>query len=263
MLLSLLLLSLLCSISTKLNAESSITTTINVWPKPRNLTWTPPHQTTLLSPTFTIITATTSHQNNHLTAAISRYTNLIKTEHHRPLIPPSLNLSNNLPPLQLLTVTVTDPNAELTHGTDESYTLTVTTPNATLTAVTAFGVIRGLETFSQIAWGNPTRVAVDVRVNDAPLYGYRGVMLDTSRNYYPVKDLLRTIEAMSMNKLNVFHWHITDSHSFPLVVPSEPLLAEKGAYDVNMVYTVDDVKKVVEFGLDRGVRVLPEIDSPG
>ncbi|KAK2422057.1 beta-hexosaminidase [Trifolium repens] len=261
--LPLLLLSLLCSISTTLNAVSTTATTINVWPKPRNLTWTPPHQTTLLSPTFTITTTTTSHQNNHLTAAINRYTNLIKTEHHRPLIPPTTNLSLNLPPLQLLTVTVTDPNGELTHGTDESYTLTVTTPNATLTAVTAFGAIRGLETFSQLAWGNPTRVAVDVRVRDAPLYGYRGVMLDTSRNYYPVKDLLRTIEAMSMNKLNVFHWHITDSHSFPLVVPSEPLLAEKGAYDVNMVYTVDDVRKIVEFGLDRGVRVLPEIDSPG
>lgn len=106
-------------------------------------------------------------------------------------------------------------------------------------------------------------MAVNVRVNDAPLFGHRGIMLDTSRNYYPVKDLLRTIEAMSMNKLNVFHWHVTDSHSFPLILPSEPMLAEKGAYDVNMVYTVDDVKRVVEFGLDRGVRVMPEIDAPG
>lgn len=123
--------------------------------------------------------------------------------------------------------------------------------------------MHGLETFSQLAWGNPTRVAVNVRVNDAPLFGHRGIMLDTSRNYYPVKDLLRTIEAMSMNKLNVFHWHVTDSHSFPLILPSEPMLAEKGAYDVNMVYTVDDVKRVVEFGLDRGVRVMPEIDAPG
>lgn len=106
-------------------------------------------------------------------------------------------------------------------------------------------------------------MAIDVRVWDAPLFEHRGVMLDTSRNYYPVKDLLRLIEAMSMNKVNVFHWHLTDSHSFPLILPSEPTLAEKGAYDVNMVYTPEDVKKVVDFGLDRGVRVLPEIDSPG
>ena len=98
---------------------------------------------------------------------------------------------------------------------------------------------------------------------DSPLYPHRGITLDTSRNYYPVKDLLRTVEAMSMNKLNVFHWHLTDSQSFPLVLPSESSLAEKGAYASHMVYTPEDVKTIVEFGLDHGVRVLPEIDAPG
>lgn len=88
-------------------------------------------------------------------------------------------------------------------------------------------------------------------------------MLDTSRNYYGVEHILRTIEAMSMNKLNVFHWHITDSHSFPLVVPSEPELAAKGAYGDDMQYSPEDVRRIVEFGMEHGVRVLPEIDSPG
>ena len=88
-------------------------------------------------------------------------------------------------------------------------------------------------------------------------------MLDTSRNYYGVEDILRTIGAMSANKLNVFHWHITDSHSFPLLLPSEPGLAGKGSYGPQMQYSPEDVKKIVEFGLEHGVRVLPEIDSPG
>ena len=88
-------------------------------------------------------------------------------------------------------------------------------------------------------------------------------MLDTSRNYYGVEDILRTIGAMSANKLNVFHWHITDSHSFPLLLPSEPDLAGKGSYGPQMQYSPADVKKIVEFGLEHGVRVLPEIDSPG
>lgn len=88
-------------------------------------------------------------------------------------------------------------------------------------------------------------------------------MLDTSRNYYGVNDILRTIKAMSFNKLNVFHWHITDSHSFPLVVPSEPELAAKGSYGPQMQYSPDDVKRIVEFGLAHGVRVIPEIDAPG
>lgn len=88
-------------------------------------------------------------------------------------------------------------------------------------------------------------------------------MLDTSRNYYEVEDLLRLIRAISMNKLNVFHWHITDSHSFPLVVPSEPEMAAKGAYGDEMKYTAADVQRVVEYGMEHGVRVIPEIDMPG
>lgn len=88
-------------------------------------------------------------------------------------------------------------------------------------------------------------------------------MLDTSRNFYGVDHLLRLIKAMSMNKLNVFHWHITDSHSFPLVIPSEPELAGKGAYSNEMMYSPADVQKIVEYGMEHGVRVLPEIDMPG
>jgi hypothetical protein len=41
------------------------------------------------------------------------------------------------------------------------------------------------------------------------------------------------------------------------------LLAEKGAYGEDMKYTVEDVKRIIEFAMSRGVRVVPEIDSPG
>jgi len=260
LLLSLLFLFSSCSCFTLNNAHS--TTILNVWPKPRNLTWAPPYQATLIASNFTI-TTTTPHHNKHLSAAITRYQNLVISEHHHPLLPPAVNISKILPPLQFLTLVVQDPDAELVHGVDESYTLSILPSSAILTANTTWGAIRGLETFSQLAWGLPTCVAVGVRVWDSPLYAHRGITLDTSRNYYPVKDLLRTVEAMSMNKLNVLHWHLTDSQSFPLVLPSEPSLAEKGAYASHMVYTPEDVKTIVEFGLDRGVRVLPEIDAPG
>ena len=145
---------------------------------------------------------------------------------------------------------------------NESYTLTIPTWGpANLSAETVWGAMRGLETFSQLVWGDPLRVAVGLYIWDAPLFGHRGIMLDTSRNYYPVEDILRTIGAMSVNKMNVFHWHITDSHSFPLLVPSEPDLAAKGSYGSDMLYTPDDVNKIVQFGLDHGVRIIPEIDA--
>ncbi|KAL2330926.1 hypothetical protein Fmac_018507 [Flemingia macrophylla] len=259
--LSLIFLELLLLLSclTSENYAKS-TTLINVWPKPRNLTWSPPYQSTLLSPLFTI--TTTNHPNKHLSAAINRYQNLIKSEHHHPQVPLGVNISKDLSPLCSLRVTVVDDTAALVHGVDESYTLSILPSLATLTAKTSWGAMRGLETFSQLAWGSPVQVAVGVHVWDSPLYLHRGVLVDTARNYYPVKDLLRTVEAMSMNKLNVFHWHITDAESFPLILPSEPGLAEKGAYESHMVYSPLDVKRVVEFGLDHGVRVIPEIDTP-
>lgn len=232
---------------------------INVWPKPTTFLWPNP-QAIALSPNFTI----SAPPHPYLAAAAARYLSQILTEHHRPLVNPNLNLTSS-PPLSALTITISDASAPLAHGVNESYSLTVPAGGgaAALSAATAWGAMRGLETFSQLVYGNPSRVACGLYVGDVPLFMHRGVMLDTSRNYYGVEDLVRLIGAMSMNKLNVFHWHITDSHSFPLEVPSEPAMAEKGAYGEDMVYTAEDVRRVVEFGLQHGVRVMPEIDMPG
>ncbi|XVF06569.1 hypothetical protein REPUB_Repub06bG0060600 [Reevesia pubescens] len=238
----------------------SLQSAINVWPKPRLVLWPKP-LAIFLSPNFTI----SSPNHQHLTPAVNRYLRLIKMEHHHPLVTPSVNISNSSPPLQTLTINIIDLTAPLQHGVNETYSLSISEVGATayLKAPTAWGAMRGLETFSQLVWGNPSAVPVGLYIWDAPLFAHRGVMLDTSRNYYGVEDILRTIEAMSANKLNVFHWHITDSHSFPLMVPSEPELAAKGSYGPDMIYSPLDVARIVQFGLEHGVRVLPEIDSPG
>ncbi|KAG0451028.1 hypothetical protein HPP92_026632 [Vanilla planifolia] len=68
---------------------------------------------------------------------------------------------------------------------------------------------------------------------------------------------------MSYNKMNVLHWHITDSQSFPLLLPSLPDLALKGSYGPQMRYSPDDVRRTVHYAMSYGVRVVPEIDAPG
>ncbi|XP_028106293.1 beta-hexosaminidase 2 [Camellia sinensis] len=259
---SLFLLSLLFFSSN----SSTVHNPINVWPKPRTFLWPNPHSI-FLSTNFTISSPNSNHP--YLTPAVKRYLRQILTEHHRPLIPSAANPALS-PPLQTLTIAVADLATPLHHGVNESYTLTIppagdgaVSAGANITAETVWGAMRGLETFSQLVWGDPTRVAGGLYIADWPIFGHRGVILDTSRNYYGVDDILRTIGGMSENKLNVFHWHITDSQSFPLVVPSEPDLARKGSYGEEMQYSPEDVKRVVEFGLEHGVRVLPEIDMPG
>ncbi|XP_027159386.1 beta-hexosaminidase 2-like [Coffea eugenioides] len=253
----LLILAFFITLSPQISAVSY---PINVWPKPTAFSWPQP-QITLLSPNFKIHFPL----NPYLHQAANRYRNQFIKEHYNPLVVPHLNLTSS-PPLKSLTITVTDDSAPLTHGVNESYTLTIPSPyqstTATLTAETVWGAMRGLETFSQLIFGNPSRLACDLYIHDEPLFPHRGVMLDTSRNFYGVSDLQRLIRALSMNKLNVFHWHITDSQSFPLVLPSEPELAGKGAYGEEMKYSPEDVKRVVEFGMRYGVRVVPEIDMP-
>ncbi|KAL5720558.1 beta-N-acetylhexosaminidase [Ranunculus cassubicifolius] len=237
---------------------STVHSQINVWPKPVYLSW-PQAQATYLSSTFKII----SPNHTYLTPAVTRYTHLILTEHHHPVVTPTVNTTGTT--LQSLIITVIDLNSPLQHGVNESYALSVPIngSSAYLKAQTVWGAMRGLETFSQLVWGDPSRVPIGLYINDSPIFEHRGITLDTSRNYYGVTHILRTIEAMSYNKLNVFHWHVVDSHSFPLVLPSEPELAGKGSYGPQMQYSPADVKKIVEFGFEHGVRVMPEIDSPG
>ncbi|KAK9049233.1 hypothetical protein SSX86_031799 [Deinandra increscens subsp. villosa] len=240
-------------------STSAVGSPINIWPKPRSFTWTTPH-TIPFSPSFTV----TSPPHPYLTAAVNRYLRQIQTAQYKPLLTPSINLSTS-PPLQTLTITVTDIKPPLSHGVNESYTLTIpaNTTTATLTAETPWGAMRGLESFSQLVWGNPARIWAGLVISDWPMYPHRGILLDTSRNYFGVEDLMRLIGAMSANKLNVFHWHITDSQSFPLVLKSEPELTLKGSYGPDMQYSAEDVKRVVEFGMEHGVRIIPEIDMPG
>lgn len=60
------------------------------------------------------------------------------------------------------------------------------------------------------------------RISDRPLYPHRGLLLDTSRNFIPLKQIRNTLDAMAASKLNVFHWHVVDTHSFPLEITRVP-----------------------------------------
>jgi len=102
-----------------------------------------------------------------------------------------------------------------------------------------------------------------VAIKDAPAYPYRGLLLDTARNFFPVDDIKRTIDAMSWVKLNTLHWHVVDSQSFPLQIPSHPELSQKGAYSSEMTYSPSDVKDLISYAAARGVDILPEFDTPG
>ncbi|XP_005185491.1 chitooligosaccharidolytic beta-N-acetylglucosaminidase [Musca domestica] len=159
----------------------------------------------------------------------------------------------------------------LTLDTDESYKLNIMTTGekkveVKITAQNYFGARHAFETLSQLIVYDDIRremqMLAKASIEDGPAFKWRGLLLDTSRNFYSTKAIKRTLDAMAMVKLNTFHWHITDSHSFPLEVKARPELYKLGAYSPRKVYTHQDIEDIVEYGRVRGIRVMPEFDAP-
>lgn len=159
----------------------------------------------------------------------------------------------------------------LYEDTNEGYSLTLQqTEDGKLTAdikgVTYFGVRHGLETLGQLVVYDSVSgglvVPRQASVVDKPAYPYRGILLDTSRNFISIPVIKKIIDGMAANKLNTFHWHITDTHSFPFQSVTFPQLTQYGAYSPEQVYTTHHILELVEYARVRGVRILPEFDAP-
>jgi len=143
-------------------------------------------------------------------------------------------------------------------GEDESYHLEIAPNQAHLAATNPLGVLRGLETFRQLAVGGEIP-AIDIQ--DYPRFPWRGLHLDVSRHWMPIEVVKRTLDGMAAVKLNVFHWHLSDDQGFRIESKRFPKLQQLGSD--GLFYTQDQVREVVAYARERGIRVVPEFDVPG
>jgi hexosaminidase len=145
---------------------------------------------------------------------------------------------------------------------DESYTLEVNSRNARLTAPSPIGVLRGLETFLQLVDREDRSFFVPaLRIDDRPRYCWRGLLIDVSRHWEPMDVVRRNLDAMAAVKMNVFHWHLSDDQGFRVESNIFPKLHLKGS-DGNY-YTQRQIREIVAYAKERGIRVVPEFDMPG
>ncbi len=107
-------------------------------------------------------------------------------------------------------------------------------------------------------------------IEDEPRFGWRGVMLDESRHFFGTEKIKQLLDVMSMHKLNVFHWHLTDDPGWRIEIKKYPNLALIGGQgnDINSdgpveYYTQDEIREIVKYAADRYIEVIPEIDMPG
>lgn len=145
---------------------------------------------------------------------------------------------------------------------DESYTLDVATDKAVLEANTVYGALRGIETFLQLVFTSNDRTFLQtVKIEDAPRYPYRGLMIDVCRHWIPKKIILQNLDAMAAAKMNVLHLHLTEYQGFRVESKVYPKLHELGSD--GDYYTQKDIQQIVKYARDRGIRVIPEFDLPG
>jgi len=150
---------------------------------------------------------------------------------------------------------------------DESYLLKLSSQSCAIEAMTVWGIMRALETFTQLLvrnseTGAPFCEYTNAVVNDAPRFTHRGVMIDTARHYLPVNSIKSMIDLLPMSKFNTLHIHVVDAESFPFDSPSSAQIV-KGAYSPSFTYSIDDLSALTEYASDRGIRVVYEIDVPG
>lgn len=173
----------------------------------------------------------------------------------------------------------------------EGYTIESGSKGIVISANQAAGLFYGMQTLLQLLpkeiesqtivktnWTVPA-----VRITDYPRFGWRGIMLDVSRNFFSKEDVKKYIDEMVRFKFNTFHWHLTDDEGWRIEIKSLPKLTSVGAWRVPRAghwgeravakpgeaataggfYTQADIKEIVQYAQDRNVTIVPEIDLPG
>ena len=147
-------------------------------------------------------------------------------------------------------------------GEDETYKLNIAKDKIELKSVTDIGAMRGLETLLQLLAADKAGYYFPcVNINDEPRFKWRGLMIDVCRHWLDINVVKRNIDGMAAVKMNVFHWHLSEDQGFRIESKTFPALHEKGSD--GFYFTQEQVKDVIQYAADRGIRVYPEFDLPG
>ena len=145
---------------------------------------------------------------------------------------------------------------------NESYSLEVSDKQARLVAPTVVGALRGLETLLQLVESDRDGYYLPgVKIQDQPRFPWRGLLIDVGRHYEPLEVFKRNLDAMAAVKLNVLHWHLTEDQGFRVESKKFPKLHLMGSD--GLYYTQDQVREIIAYARERGIRVVPEFDIPG
>ena len=245
----------LLTASAQTAALPSARTALALMPVPSSVTL----RTGSLTIDSTFRIAVVHHTDPRLQRAIAR---MIPRLEYRTGIPMSHSVGRDPDGATLIIDCNTAGEAVQGYDEDESYSIESGPSAITLRAATSVGVIRGLETLLQLVDADSAHYFIPaVSINDTPRFRWRGLLVDVSRHFEPVSVIERTLDGMSSVKLNVLHWHLSDDQGIRVASKRYPKL-QKLASD-SMYYTQAQIREIVAYARDRGIRVVPEFDMPG
>src|SRR5271166_5910317 len=147
-------------------------------------------------------------------------------------------------------------------GEDESYALSINESGITLAAPNPLGILHGLQTFLQLVEpGSNGFIVPAVTITDHPRFAWRGLLIDVGRHFIPLDVLKRNLDGMAAVKMNVLHLHLSDDQGFRVESKIFPRLQQMGSDD--LYYTQDEIRGLIAYAQDRGIRIVPEFDMPG
>jgi len=254
------------------SAVSVVAVTVNPLPAPRSITWGSSgpksiESLSLLAPND----ATVSDAWNRAYNCIQKLKWAPATVEHpissyQPFPTPTVtHAKRDVSSLTRVQVQIDDLNADLQHGVDESYTINITQSSEVIEigAKTVWGALNAFTTFQQLVIFDGKNFVIEqpVSIADQPLYPYRGVLVDTGRNFISIAKIKEQLDGMGLSKLNVLHWHLDDSQSWPIDIGAYPQMVQD-AYSGRETYSHNDLHDIITYARARGIRVIPEVDMP-
>ncbi|MBQ9223688.1 MAG: beta-N-acetylhexosaminidase [Prevotella sp.] len=164
----------------------------------------------------------------------------------------------------------------------EGYRLTVNNKKILIEGSTPAGVFYGIQTLRKTLPITKEAASIEIPavvIDDAPRFAYRGMHLDVSRHFFPLRFVKQYIDMMVLHNMNTFHWHITDDQGWRIEIKKYPELTKKGSIRQRTVvgrntelfdytpyggyFTQEEAKEIVRYAAERYIKVIPEIDMPG
>ncbi|BDD12799.1 hypothetical protein FUAX_52310 (plasmid) [Fulvitalea axinellae] len=251
-----LFLAMIALASVIFSAQAQKAETLNLMPVPKKMV--PATGRFDIAPDFTV--AFTGNPDQRIYPNATRFLRRLDGRSGMFFRQGFLDAGDNSPEAELI-INVNRPG-KVVLGENESYTLDIASGKIRLDAETDLGAMHGLETLLQLLETDDKGYFFPaMRIEDEPRFPWRGLMIDVARHYQPLDVIKRNLDGMAAVKMNVMHWHLTDDQGFRVETKSHPKLHLQASD--GMFYTQKEIKEVIEYADERGIRVVPEFDVPG